>query len=75
MSLSLEEFLKTDLKKIIKSFGKNENGNVYSLVVQEVEKTVISLVLTETNHNYLHASKILGISRSTLYRKIKSLGL
>lgn len=75
MSLSLEEFLKTDLKKIIKSFGKNENGNVYSLVVQEVEKTVISLVLIETNHNYLHASKILGISRSTLYRKIKSLGL
>lgn len=75
MSLSLHELLKRDLKKMICSFGRNEKGNIYPVIMQEIEKILITLVLEETKQNYLQASKLLGISRSTLYRKIEILGL
>jgi transcriptional regulator with PAS, ATPase and Fis domain len=41
----------------------------------EVEREHIKFVLGLTNHNYTDAAKKLGISRSTLWRKIKEYGL
>ena len=55
--------------------GHNGQGNIHPLIIKEVEGYVIKLVLEETKFNYLLASKMLGISRSTLYRKIDSLGI
>jgi len=71
MSLSLYELLKRDVKKMVHGFGSHEQGNIYPLIMQEVEKCLIELVLEEYRYNYLRAAKILGISRSTLYRKIE----
>jgi len=73
MSFSLYELLKRDVKKMVSGIGDNEKGNIYPLIMQEVEKYIISLVLEETKHNYLRASKVLGISRNTLYRKVEDL--
>ena len=70
MALSLHELLKREIKKMVMGIGRNEKGNIFPLITQEVERSIIKLVLEETNFNYLHASKLLGISRSTLYRKI-----
>ncbi|MCK9426839.1 MAG: sigma-54 dependent transcriptional regulator [Ignavibacteriaceae bacterium] len=44
-------------------------------VTKEIEKNIISKVLTETKNNKVMAAKILKIDRMTLYSKIKSLGL
>ena len=44
-------------------------------VTKEIEKNIISKVLTKTKNNKVMASKILKIDRMTLYSKIKSLGL
>ncbi len=41
------------------------------LTLHEVEKKYIKSTLEHTNHNKTHAAKSLGISRSTLMRKIK----
>jgi transcriptional regulator with PAS, ATPase and Fis domain len=41
----------------------------------EVEREHIKFVLGLTNHNYTEAAKKLGISRSTLWRKMKEYGL
>ncbi len=43
--------------------------------LREVEKQRILNTLSETSGNYSKAAKILGISRATLYNKIKSYGL
>ncbi|MDM8542819.1 helix-turn-helix domain-containing protein [Desulfococcaceae bacterium HSG9] len=40
-----------------------------------MEKQYISRVLTEMDANHTKTAKILGISRSTLMRKIKGYGL
>ena len=68
--MSLYDFLKKDVKRMVSGIGKNSNGNIYPLIMQELEKYIIQIVLDETGYNYLQSSRILGIGRSTLYRKI-----
>ncbi len=73
--MSLYELLKRDVLKMVNSVEHNKKGNIYPLVMQEIEKYLIALVLTETKNNYFRAAKVLGISRSTLYRKIEVLNI
>jgi len=75
MSISLYDLLRRDVKKMAKGVSLNERGNIYPLIMQEVEKYLIILVLEETNQSYIHTARILGISRSTLYSKIKRLNI
>jgi DNA-binding protein Fis len=75
MSVSLYDFLRKEVKKMVFSLGRYEKGNIYPLIMNEMEKYVITLVLEETNNNYLRASRALGIGRSTLYRRIEALGI
>ncbi len=73
--MSLSDILKRDVQKMISSLGRNEKGNVYPLVVHEVERIIIEITLQETKNNYFRAAQILGISRSKLYRKIEKFGI
>ena len=73
--MSLYDILRKEIKKMARSLGRHEKGNIYPLVMDEIERYVITLVLEETNYNFLRASKALGIGRSTLYRRVKSLGI
>ncbi len=75
MAATLYEFLKRDIKKMVSGLGSQDRGNIYPLVMQEIERYIISLVLEETKYNHLRAARALGISRSTLYRKLEGLGL
>lgn len=75
MSISLYDLLKKEVKRMVVGIGKDGRGNIYPLIMKEVEKTIIELVLRQTDFNYLIAAKMLGISRSTLYRKIETLGI
>ena len=75
MSMSIHELLKKEVSKMIDGIGRTGQGNIYPLLMGEVEKSIINLVLQETNFNYLVASRILGMSRSTLYRKIDTLNI
>lgn len=75
MSVSIHELLKKEIGKMIDGIGRTGQGNIYPLLMGEVEKSIINLVLEETNYNYLVASRILGMSRSTLYRKIDILNI
>lgn len=73
--MSLSDILKRDVQKMISSLGRNEKGNVYPLVIHEVERIIIEITLQETKNNYFRAAQILGISRSKLYRKIEKFGI
>ncbi len=75
MSLSLHDFLKKEVTKMICSMSRGEKGNIHPLIMNEIEKNIIKLVLEETRGNYLQAARVLGISRSTLYRRVLALGL
>ncbi len=68
---SIGEFLEEKLKRYLKAMKKIENGYLYETVLAEVEKSLFTVVLNETEGNQLKASKILGINRNTLRSKIK----
>lgn len=75
MASLLYEALERDIRKMVRGLSEHERGNIYPLLIGQVEKYLIELVLEETNNNYFHAARSLGISRNTLYRKIESLGV
>ncbi len=70
-SWSVKDFLEEKLKRYLKDMTKMTNSNLYSTVIAEVEKALISIVLKETGNNQLKTAGILGINRNTLRSKIK----
>jgi len=70
-SCSVYDFLEEKLKRYLKKLAKLERSNLYDAVISEVEKSLISIVLKETDGNQIKASKALGINRNTLRAKIK----
>lgn len=57
--------------------GKLENGteDLYAQVQGEVERILLTRVLTETAGNQVQAARILGITRGSLRTKIRALGI
>lgn len=53
----------------------DEHTNMLDFINSQIEAIVIKKVLIKTDFNQTKASKILGISRSTLRYKIKNLNL
>lgn len=50
-------------------------GDLYQLVIGEVEKPLFTAVLEYTNGNQSEAAEILGINRGTLRKKLKTYNL
>lgn len=69
--MALHDLLKKQIRMMLTGFTETSKGNIYPLIMGEIEKTIIIVVLEETKFNYVQASRILGVGRSTLYRKIK----
>jgi two-component system nitrogen regulation response regulator GlnG len=70
-SCSIYDFLDEKLKRYLKKLTKLERSNLYDDVISEVEKSLISIVLKETEGNQLRAAKALGINRNTLRSKVR----
>jgi Fis family transcriptional regulator len=49
--------------------------NLYALVLSEVEQPLIRTVLEYCGHNQTQAAQILGLSRSTLRKKMTQYGI
>ena len=68
---SIDDVIKVDIEETITS--TSESVELKSL--KEIELDAIKTTLVHTKYNMSKASKILGISRMTLYRKIETYGL
>lgn len=73
--ISVADILAKKLKRHIKKLDGLDNGNLYDVVMMGVEKSLLELVLKETEWNQSKASDILGINRNTLRKKIKELDI
>ena len=70
LGMSVEEHLKKFFKL---HRGKLPSSGLYSRIINEVERPLISICLTATKGNQIKASKLLGLNRNTLRKKIKEL--
>lgn len=69
---SINDFLSAHLREYFRIHnGDMPESGLYSLIMSEVEKTLLSETMKYTNKTQAKAAKILGISRNTLRKKLE----
>ncbi|MEA3303229.1 MAG: DNA-binding transcriptional regulator Fis [Pseudomonadota bacterium] len=67
--------LRDCVRHAVDAYFKNLNGHsaqgLYALLLSEVEKPLLQSVMQHTGSNQSRSAKVLGISRSTLRKKLK----
>lgn len=71
----LKEQVKIALERYFVELDGERVVGLYAMVMAEVEKPLLETVLNHTGGNQSKAAQILGLSRSTLRKKIKQYGL
>ena len=74
-SYSIEDVVELKIARFLDQLGPVQPDNVYELIIGKVEKPLITQILRRVGGNQVQASRILGINRNTLRKKIKSYGL
>jgi len=67
--------IRTSLDFYFKDLDGEAPGNLYDLVIGEIEKPLFEAVLERTRGNQTRAAQLLGINRSTLRKKLEHYGL
>ena len=78
--INLEEGISEGLrKKLEKYFTSHKDGSIppglYDRIIKEIERVMFDVTLKYVNGNQSQASKILGINRNTLRKKILELNV
>ena len=67
---SLEQPIRESLERYFADLGEAEPHDVLAMVIGCVECSVLQVVLEKTQGNQSRAAEILGITRSTLRKKL-----
>ena len=71
--------LRNEVKRAIKRYYRNLDGQnpieLYNLTLSQIEPPLLEVVLKKSRGNHSQASKILGLNRGTLRKKMAKYGL
>ena len=70
---NLADLVEKKLTQFVQKIKSCEVKNLYSLLIKEFEKPLITLALKETKGNQIQAAQLLGVNRNTLRKKMKEL--
>ena len=75
-----DEGLEAAVERILKKYYDAHDGvlppaGLHERVLREIEAPLIRLTLSATRGNQIQASKVLGLNRNTLRKKIRELGI
>ena len=68
--VSYESFIKAKLTAFMSDKDKKSIKNLYNLVIEKVEMSLIEEVLSKLGNNQQKTASILGINRNTLKNKL-----
>ena len=71
----LRDYVRTAVDNYFSELNGHTTSGLYQMVISEVEKPLLEAVLRQTESNQTRAAKILGISRSTLRKKLAKYNL
>lgn len=71
----LSDHVRRSVDQYFDRINGHSAAGLYAMVIGEVEKPLIETVLKHVSYNQTKASKVLGISRSTLHKKMVQYGL
>lgn len=74
-SVCLSSFVKGAVEAYFRDLNGHAPGNLYEMVMSEVEKPLLATVMQQVQGNQTRAAKMLGINRSTLRKKLAQHGL
>ncbi len=66
----LSECVRKSIQNYLKNLNGEEARQVYEMVLQQVEKPLLETILKHSDHNQSKASRMLGINRNTLRKKL-----
>lgn len=66
----LEKSVRDSLERYFADLGDSPPRNVLAMVINYVERPVLEIALEKTNGNQSKAADMLGITRSTLRKKL-----
>ena len=72
---SLESVVEHKISRFLDQVGGMYPEDLHSLILGKVEKPLLTQILRRTGGNQVHASRILGINRNTLRKKMKIHGV
>jgi len=72
---SLEDLLYGRFQAFLRNLGPQATSPLHSLVLERVERPLITAVLDWTEGNQTRAAEVLGIHRNTLRAKVRALGI
>ena len=71
-----EESLSTHVERAVRQYFKILEGaeptNLFEIMLQQLEKPLLSVVLEQTRGNQSKTAEILGLNRGTLRKKLKT---
>ncbi|WP_460035755.1 DNA-binding transcriptional regulator Fis [Methylothermus subterraneus] len=71
----LKEQVRIALERYFAELDGEQVTDLYAMVIAEVEKPLFKTVLDYTGGNQSKAAQVLGLSRSTLRKKLKQYGI
>jgi len=63
--------VRRSLKRYFNDMNGEEPTNLYQMVITEIEKPLLEVVMEQSESNQTRASRLLGINRNTLRKKLK----
>ncbi len=73
--LSFEEMVRAKIRGLLDRMAGYPVEDLYTAVIERVERPLIELVLSKSEGSQLKAAKVLGLDRNTLRKKMAQLGL
>ena len=67
----LSECVRRSIENYFRELNGHEAGEVYELVLSEIEPPLLRVVLRETRCNLTRAAGVLGLTRATLRKKLR----
>ena len=71
----LSECVRNALRFYLRHLGEYEAQGLYQMAIAEVERPLIETLLEHTQGNQTQAARMLGVSRSTLRKKMAHYGV
>lgn len=72
---TLREAVQIAMVNYFRNLEGAEPGNIYDMVLTEVEAPLLEAVMEFTQHNQSRAAHIMGLNRGTLRKKLKRYGM
>ncbi|HXH08175.1 MAG TPA: sigma-54 dependent transcriptional regulator [Alphaproteobacteria bacterium] len=71
----LRRLVERKARALLMNLQTGGNGDIYHVILTEVERFLLQVILDETDGNQLRTADLLGINRNTLRKKIRELGV